>query len=161
MRAPIVSTKHYVQKSIFQVPTTTVTSDIHVSATDLINVDVPEDVQEGSIVKAIFIEYWILGTFNEGSFVVMVEKVPTASANPTFTNMTTLHGYANKKNILFVSQGLVAEDNANPIPVLRQWIKIPKSKQRFGFRDQLKVNLISLGSDDLQACGFSTYKDYH
>ena len=73
--------------------------------------------------KAVFVERWLTGTFDLGSFVLMVEKSGQDNQPPTLTEMTTLDAYANKKNILFTSQGLIPEDNANPIPVMRQWVQ--------------------------------------
>ncbi len=160
MRAPIVSRKHYIQQSITQVITGTVNTIEVVRSAAVQDVNVAEEVIEGSVVKAIFIEMWYIGKVNLGSFVMMVEKVPGAIADPTFTEMTTLDSYDNKKNVLFVSQGLMGRDDANPTPVLRQWIKIPKGKQRFGLKDKIKINVASLTADDLQYCGFETYKSY-
>ncbi len=160
MRPVIASRKHIVQQSITQVTTGTVFTIEPVRATSTQTVDDPAEIIEGNVVKAIFVEIWIMGTFNLGSFVVMLEKAPAAVSDPTFTEMSTLDAYDNKKNILFTSQGLMAEDNQNPTPVLRQWIKIPKGKQRFGLRDKIKINLASLTGEDLQFCGFQLYKSY-
>ncbi len=160
MRAPIVSRKHYVQQTITQVTTGTVTSLEPIRAAETSTVNDPAEIIEGHVVKAIFVEIWVIGTFNLSSFVVMVEKAPALATDPSFSEMALLDSYDNKKNILFASQGLMAEDNQNPTPVLRQWIKIPKGKQRFGLRDKLKIHLASLTADDLQFCGFQTYKSY-
>ncbi len=160
MRPPINSVKHIVQHTITQVATATVTTLRDIHAVPIQSVDTPSEVSEGSVIKAVFVEIWLLGTFNEGSFVLAVEKSPAGNPDPTFTEMTTLNAYENKKNILFMSQGLIPEDNANPMPVLRQWIKIPKGKQRFGNQDKLKINIASLGADDVQFCGFTLYKAY-
>ncbi len=161
MRSPINSRKHYVQHTTFQVVTGTVTSFVEITALNQSVVDAPNEVAEGATIKAIFIEMWLLGTFNEGSFVLMLEKSSQNANAPTLSEMTTLDAYDNKKNILFVSQGLIAEDsNSNPTPVLRQWIKIPKGKQRFGLNDKFRINIAAIGAEDVQGCGFSTYKDY-
>lgn len=160
MRAPIVSTKHYVQHTLTQVPTGTVTTNEEIVSTNLPTVDAPNEVQEGAVVKAVYLEYWLIGTFSLGSFVFILEKNQQNSQAPTISEMTTLFGYDNKKNILFTSQGLIAEDNQNPTPIVRGWFKIPKGKQRFGYRDKLRVSIASLSSEDLQFCGFATYKSY-
>ncbi len=162
MRPPIVSRKHYVQHTQFTVASSAVRTDTDVTAVPIQDVNAPAEVQEGSIVKAIFCEYWLLGgvSVDVSSFVLMIEKTGQGNLAPSFTEMTTLDAYQNKKNVLFVSQGLLGENNANPMPVLRQWIKIPKSKQRFGLRDQLRINIASIGSEELQGCAFTTYKDY-
>ncbi len=160
MRAPIVSRKHIVQHTVTQVGTGTVTTVSEINAVAMQDVNIAQEVVEGSVVKAIFIELWLIGTFNEGSFVLCVEKAVGAIAVPSFTNMTTLDAYPNKKNVLFISQGLIGEDNTNPTPVLRQWIKIPKGKQRFGLNDKLRINIAAIGSEDVQFCGVSIYKSY-
>ncbi len=160
MKAPIVSRKHIVQHTITQVTTGTVTTLRECHGLAVQNVDAPNEVVEGSLLKAVFVELWIIGTFNLGSYIVIVEKSPAGNPDPTFTEMSTLDAYENKKNILFTSQGLIAEDNQNPTPVLRQWIKIPKGKQRFGLQDKLKINIASLSAEDVQFCGMTIYKSY-
>ncbi len=160
MKAPIVSRKHIVQHTVTQVVTGTVNTANEVSAVAVQDVNTAQEVVEGSVVKAIFIELWFLGTFSEGSFVMMVEKATGGQIGPTIANMTTLDAYPNKKNILFTSQGLLPEDNANPIPVMRQWLKIPKGKQRFGLLDKLRVNIAAIGPEDVQFCGVTIYKSY-
>ncbi len=162
MRAVIVSTKHYVQHTQFTVASAAVRTDTDVNAVPIQDVNTPAEIQEGAVVKAIFIEYWLLGgvSVDVSSFVFMVEKTGQGNLAPSFTEMTTLDAYQNKKNVLFVSQGLLGENNANPMPVLRTWIAIPKSKQRFGLRDQLRINIAAIGSEELQGCGFTTYKSY-
>ncbi len=161
MKAPIVSRKHIVQHTITQVATGTVNTKNPIQGRAVQDVNTASEVIEGSVVKAVYMEYWVVGTFDIGSFVVIVEKAPAAIIMPSFTNMTTLDAYPNKKNILFTSQGLMAEADGNPTPVLRQWIKIPKGKQRFGLEDELRISFSSLGADDLQYCGFTLYKSYN
>ncbi len=160
MRAPIVSRKHYVQHTITEVPTLTVSEQVEAFAVPIQDVNAPNEVAEGNTIKAIFLEYWLAGTFALGSFVLMVEKSQSNLASTSITEMTTLDAYENKKNVLFVSQGLVPEDNANPIPVLRQWIKIPKGKQRFGLRDAIRVQIAAIGGESVNFCGFATYKSF-
>ncbi len=160
MRPPINSVKHYIQHTVTQVTTATVTTLRDVHAVPIQSVDTPSEVAEGSVVKAVYIELWLAGTFNIGSFVLIVEKSPAGNPDPSFTEMTTLNSYENKKNILYTTQGLIPEDNQNPIPVLRQWIKIPKGKQRFGNQDKLKINIAAIGAEDVQFCGFTLYKAY-
>ncbi len=160
MRAPIVSVKHYVQNSVTQVTAGTVTTVIPIRGIAHQNVDAPAEVLEGSVVKAVFLEYWIIGENELGSFVVTVEKSGSDTTVPSFTDMTTIHAYGNKKNILYTTQGLMSDSSRNPTPILRQWIKIPKGKQRFGLDDRLRINFSSLTSENLQFCGFTLYKSY-
>ncbi len=160
MKPPIVSRKHIVQHTITQVTTATVTSLEEVRGVHVQDVNLAQEVIEGSVIKAVYIELWLLGTFNEGSYVLCVEKSESGNPNPTFTEMTTLDSYENKKNILFTSQGLIGEDNTNPTPVLRQWLKIPKGKQRFGYQDKFKINIAAIGPEDVQFCGLTIFKSY-
>ncbi len=160
MRAPINSVKHILQHTTTQVTTGTVTTLVEAVGEHIQDVSNVQEVVEGSLIKAIYVEYWILGTFSEGSYVMCIEKSEFGNPSPIFTEMSTLNSYENKKNVLFISQGLIGEDNANPTPVLRQWVKIPKGKQRFGLKDKLRINFAFLGSDDIQFCGFTLYKSY-
>ncbi len=161
MKAPIVSRKHIVQHTQTNVTSGSVATQIECTSVHMQDVNANNEVVEGSVVKAIFLEYWIIGSTNEGSFNLIVEKAQGLQANPSFTNMTTLDAYANKKNVLFISQGLVSTDGGgNPTPVLRQWIKIPKGKQRMGFGDKIRVTIAAIGAETLTFCGFVVYKDY-
>ncbi len=160
MRAPIVSSKHIVQHTQTNVATLTVATQIECTSVHIQDVNAGNEVQEGSVVKAIFLEYWLISNVDLGSFVLIVEKAQGLQANPSLTNMTTLDAYANKKNVLFITQGLVPEDNQNPIPLLRQWIKIPKGKQRMGFGDKIRVSIAAISDQQLTFCGFAVYKSY-
>lgn len=163
MRAPIVSRKHIIQHPEFNVVTATVLTHTEVESVAIQNVNAAHEVVEGSVVKAIFVELWLLcaSSLAEGSFVLIVEKSQAGQGNPSFATMTTLDAYVNKKNILFTSQGLVAEGGVgNPTPVLRQWIKIPKGKQRFGINDKIRIHIAALGSLDISGCGMTIYKSY-
>ncbi len=161
MRAPIVSRKHYVQFTQFIVASATVTDHVVAQAVAIQNVNTAPEVVEGSVVKAVFLEVWLLtNNTTAGTFVLAVMKSPSNSPTPNFSEMATLDSYDNKKNILFVSQGVLAPNGGNPTPVLRQWIKIPKGKQRMGLTDRFRVVIASIGSQDIVGCAFYTYKSY-
>ncbi len=164
MVAPINSIKHYVG-----LPIATITAANN-QTNELIDAKVapasaaPEDVHEGSIIKAVFIEMWIVNDAASGieaQFTVALEKKPSDGPDMTFTNSQNLGAYPNKKNILYVTQGLLAPflDGQSSVPLLRQWILIPKGKQRFGLGDQLVLNMAAVGQD-IRRCGISTYKEY-
>lgn len=161
MLAPISSIKHYVQFTEFNVASATVSTKVLVNA--VAAPANPEDCKEGSVVKAVFIELWLLADTNAvSSFVCTVDKAVGTQAVPSFTNMTTLNSYNNKKNILFTSQGLLGENGStNPTPVLRQWIKIPKGKQRQGLSDEIRLNIAAIGATQITGCSFATYKEYN
>ncbi len=161
MRAPIHSQKHYVQQSRSQVATVAVSNiDIALSVA-IQNVDLGDEVIEGSIIKAVFVEMWLLDSSNDGSFVVTLAKYPGAVPGLTFAQTNALNNWENKKNLLYMTQGLSANNGVgNPVPILRQWFKIPKSKQRFGLGDKLILSITNNGLNNLEFCGFFTYKSY-
>ncbi len=163
MKAPIVSRKHIVQHSQAVIASSAVAVQNPVEAVAVQDVAAANDVIEGSVVKAIYIERWIgsnTGIEPAGSVVMIVEKAPAGIADPTISNMTTLDAYPNKKNILYTTQGIVASNTGNPIPFIRSWVKIPKGKQRFGFGDKIRVVIVAIGAEDLSFCGLTIYKSY-
>ncbi len=161
MRAPIVSRKHIVQHTQNVVASSAVTTNVPIRGVAVQDVSAAFELIEGSVVKAVYVERWICGDqANITSFVLIVEKVPAGAAPPTFTQMTTLDAYPNKKNILYTTMGIVSNDTANPTPVLRNWIKIPKGKQRFGLEDELRISVAGIGAEALVQCGLVIYKSY-
>ncbi len=161
MRAPIVSRKHIIQHTQFTVSSAAKTTFTDANSVPVQDVNANFEVIEGSVIKAVYIELWLLGSgTTQSSFVVIVEKSQGGTADPTFTEMTTLDAYPNKKNVLYSSQGLIGPSDTNPVPVLRQWLKIPKSKNRFGLGDRIRISVASLGAQDLQGCGLTIYKSY-
>ncbi len=77
----------------------------------------------------------------------------------TAAQSAALHAYDNKKNVLYHTQGLTNDADADAIPFIRQWFKIPKGKQRFGLDDTLLLAVHSQALDHV-ICGFMTYKEY-
>ncbi len=160
MRAPIHSVKHYVQMSRSTVATVSLVAQSLIEGRPLADVNTVFEVTEGSVIKAVFVELWLENSSNTGSFIVGLEKLPIFQT-AAFADYAALGDYDNKKNVLYVTQGLPANDGVgNPIPVIRQWFKIPKGKQRFGLGDRLSLNIVNLGADTLSFCGFATYKEY-
>ncbi len=161
MKAPIVSRKHIVQHTEFTTASAAVTTNQDIHAVAIQDVNTASEVREGSVIKAVYIEIWLLASStSETSFVLIVEKAVLGASGPSFTNMTTLDAYVNKKNILYTTEGLIADNNGNPTPVLRQWIKIPKGKQRFGLGDKLNISIAAIGSQVVKGCGLTIYKSY-
>ncbi len=162
MKSPINSRKHVVQHTQYAIASgaTLAFSDCIGNAVQ--DVNNANEVIEGAVVKAIFVEHWILaGASSAGSFVAIVEKAPSGVGQPSFTNMTTLDAYPNKKNILLTTQGLVGTQDTNPIPIFRQWIKIPKGKQRIGLDDKIRIIIAAIGTEALAGCGLSVFKSYN
>ncbi len=161
MKAPIHSQKHYVQFGINQITTATRENLQICRGVESTTANLASEVVEGSLIKAVYIEMWLQNQGNLGESIVTVDKNPLNTAGPTFAQMANLFAYPNKKNILFTHQGLTSNDGVSgPVRVLGQWIKIPKSKQRFGLGDILSLNISNTSSGDLNRCGFALYKEY-
>ncbi len=162
VKAVIKSTKHIVQHTQFTVASATVTTNIDVNARQLLSVNTADDVIQGSVVKAVFVEIWLLGAIaaNHTSFVICCEKNSGGQPNITFAQMAALDTYPNKKNILWTSQGLLGDNATNAVPIIRDWVRVPKGKQRFGLNDQFRINIAAIGADDLFGCGLTIYKSY-
>ncbi len=160
MRAPIHSIKHYVQISLTSVLAGAVDTTVLIVGTPTQNLNVVDEVIEGAIVKAVYIELWIIGASSNATAIVALTKFPAGLTGFTAAQMAALGIANNKKNILFVSQGLTSNDGiAPPVNVMRGWYKIPKSKQRFGLGDTLELQVFAQAQDQ-QICGFATYKEY-
>ncbi len=161
MRPVIHSTKHYVQITRSTVLTVARNIEDIVLSVEGTVANAVDEVVEGAVVKAIYLELWLMNSSNDGSDVVIVAKHPSSETGPPFGTMNSLGTYTNKKNILFVHQGLSSNNGVgNPVAILRNWIKIPKSKQRFGLGDSLRITIANNGPSSLEYCGFATYKEY-
>ncbi len=161
MRAPIHSIKHYHQMTLTSVGAGAENEEVIIHAVEVVDKNTNEEVVEGAIVKAVFVELWVLGQTNNQFFTIILHKLMSGLAFATIANMADLGGYANKKNILYTTQGLAPNDGVGqPVPVIRQWFKIPKGKQRFGLGDRLVLQVASRGDGITDYCGFATYKEY-
>ncbi len=164
MLAPINSIKHFVPR--------TNTSQAIGSVVNLVIADAVSapastntfDVIEGAIIKAVRCEMWIAQGLASGTLtqaVVIVEKVPANQNGATVTNLLNLQAYDNKKNILYTFQGMIGsvESGNQPIPSIREWVLIPKGKQRFGRGDRLIMSITTV-SQIMNTCGMFIYKEY-
>ncbi len=160
MKPIIHSTKHIVQQSRSQTATVSISVIDIVKAVEGTVASAVDEVIEGASVRAVYVEMWILDSSNDGSFVLTLEKLPSNLANMFFSNSNALGTYPNKKNILYTTQGLSPNNGVgNPVPIIRQWFKIPKGKQRFGLKDRLVLNITNNGLNNLEFCGFFLYKE--
>ncbi len=159
MRPVIHSQKHYVQISRTAVLTVARNiEDIVLAVAAPTGVD---EVQEGAVVKAVYIELWYLDDGGDGSNIVLLSKHENGTTGPNFSQANALGTYDNKKNILFVHQGLTPNDGIDPPQLMmRSWYKIPKSKQRFGLGDSLRLTIANNSAQGATYCGFATYKEY-
>ncbi len=161
MRPPIHSKKHYFQTSLTNVATGTVNTQQIIVTVEGPSADLVNEVVEGSVIKAVYLEMWGIGSVSDQFFTAAVIKLQGGFGTPSVANMAALGDYPNKKNILYTTQGLASNDGiAGPYPLFKGWIKIPKGKQRFGLADQLIWILSSRGSATITICGFATYKEY-
>ncbi len=162
MVRPVVhSTKHYVQTTLSTVTTGATNNETYVTAVEGTVANTATEVVEGAIIKAVYFEMWLIGSVSDQFFTCIVHKLPSGLGTPGSANLADLNAYTNKKNIFFTSQGLASNDGiAGPVAIYRGWIKIPKSKQRFGLGDKLTFTIASRGSATITYCGFVTYKEY-
>ncbi len=161
MKAPIHSRKHIVQFPFNPITTGTAEQNLLVDAVPIADVTDPDEVVEGAVIKAVYIELWLQNSANDGHQIVVVGKGVAGDSGPTFAEMAALDTYNNKKNIFFSHEGLSSNDGVgNPQNILRQWIKIPKGKQRFGLTDRLFMNISNPSSNSLNRCGLAIYKEY-
>ncbi len=160
MRPIIHSVKHYVQQTRSQVATVATLSIDIIRSVEATVANLVDEVPEGSNVRAVFVEMWLLDTANDGSFIVSLEKRPGGHGAMSHAQANALGTYDNKRNLLYVTQGLSPNNGVgNPVPIIRQWFKIPKGKQRFGLSERLVLNLSNNGLNDLEFCGFFTFKE--
>ncbi len=163
MVAPINSNKHYVHQGKTTIASGTVRDLKIVDAVVAPAVANAFEVRQGAIVKAIHFEYWLsvdgnIGDINQMS--IVIEKVPAGQAAVTFAQISNLGAYPNKKNILWTFQGLVNDSNGvGAIAPIRDWLLIPKGKQRMGLGDEIHISISSTITVGV-VCGLSTYKEY-
>ncbi len=160
MKQIVHSVKHQVQFPFNAISTGTSENLLITTAVESTQANLATEVPEGSIIKAVYVEMWLQNSANDGHAVAVLEKTTLNNGGATFTNLASLFSYVNKKNILFTHQGLTSNDGVgNPIPIVRQWFKIPKGKQRFGLGDRLFLSISNPSSQNLNRCGFALYKE--
>ncbi len=159
MRPMVHTEKHYVATTLTNIAVSGILNKTLIESVAVASKDATQEVEEGSSVSAIYVEMWVItnGT-GIGSGLLTLEKVPAAATAQTFAQAVNLGAYPNKKNIFYTTQGITAGNAANPIPLIRQWFKIPKGKQRFGLGDKLNLNIANI-SGGFTVCGIATYKE--
>ncbi len=158
MRAVIHSTKHIVQTPISQITTGTRENIIIFQAVESTIANSAIEVEEGALVKAVFVEMWLQNQGNLGHAIAILEKCTDAQVGASFGEMASLFTYTNKKNILWTHEGLTSNDGTSlPIPIIRQWVKIPKGKQRMGLGDSMRLSISNPSSNSLDRCGMFVF----
>ncbi len=159
MRAPIHAVKHYTQKTLTTVTVGTINLMSIAKAVISTSANLANEVIEGAIVKAVYVEMWARGQdTSAGSVLISLVKVPDGQGL-SFGDQANLFAYTNKKNVLYHTQGLTNHSLDAAVPFVRQWFKIPKGKQRMGLGDELLLG-VSAQALDVNICGFAVYKEY-
>ncbi len=160
VRPMVHSTKHIVQNPIETIGAGVVVNQFVAVAVAVGNKNLPYEVEEGSSIKACFLERWIRSnsaTPSSGQWCLY--KKTGDSTFPSAVDMAQLHDWDNKKNILAMGMGLYNDNDADAVAIVRNWYKIPKSKQRMGLGDVLAMSFYNVTVDS-SLCGFSLYKEY-
>ncbi len=161
MKPVINSEKRIVQISLSNIAALATAGTNFVDAVQDPSATDPTQVAVGSVVKAVYVELWLLGSGQQpNTSSVIVCKKATGTVSPNFTQMQNLNGWEGKKNIFEMHQGLIGDANTNPSPFFRGWIKIPKGKQRFGLGDKMLFNIAAI-TEDMQFCGVIIFKVYN
>ncbi len=158
---PIINTKkHFVQQSLFAVASGAILAQEIVLAVADPDATVPQQITEGAKISAVFVEMWLTSDdTGQGSVIITLEKHPGSSnGNMSTADAAALTDYDNKKNILHTQMGLLGPNTQYPMPVVKGWFKIPKSKQRFGLEDRLVLNIFGQ-SNGVSGCGLFIYKE--
>ncbi len=161
MKQIVHSVKHYIQYPIDQIATGTIQNILLVRGVESTVANLATEVAEGTIIKALQVQLLLQNQGNLGEFIVILEKVIAGLTGPTFAQAGALFTYQNKKNILFVSQGLTSNDGVgNPQQIMNEWFKVPKGKQRMGLGDGFMLSIVNVSAGDLNRCGKTVYKEY-
>ncbi len=160
MKAPINSEKHIVQLTFQSTTEGNAGGATIISAVANPTGTNPTEVPVGSIIKAVYVEAWLVGNLQTASTgVIIVEKTQNDSSGADATQLSNLHNYENKRNIFHTQMGLIGAADTNPVPMIRQWIKIPKGKQRFALGDQMYI-LYKPITEGCEFCGLVIFKAY-
>ncbi len=162
MKAPINSIKHIVQTTLTLIQEQTIRTDNVIKVVDA-QPTTSIEVVVGAVIKAVYFEMWLIGESAQPCTATWtIEKRTGNSPFMTQAQGQDLDNFPNKKNILRSGQGVIGDSNSNPIPIIREWIKIPKGKQRFGQGDFLTFNISCIGETDngLEICGLTIFKEY-
>ncbi len=164
MQPPIHSIKHFVARTNTSLAVGARIGLLIAHAVVSPAVTLTTDVNEGSVIKALWIDMWCSAkgaTNTDTQVVITLEKIPALATAATFGQMLSLQAYPNKRNILFTFQGVLSAqiDGAQPISPLRGWVKIPKGKQRMALDDKWVLNIATVGQN-VQTCGMFIFKEY-
>ncbi len=160
MRPTINTDKHIKQDSLFTIASGGI-SNRNIAEAVAVPDGTPTKIRVGAIISAVYIEMWLTSDdATQGSVIVTLEKLPGGNPDMSVGNAAALHSYPNKKNILHTQMGLLPPNTQYPMPVIKNWFKIPKGKQRFGLGDQLHLNIFGQ-SNGVNGCGVIIFKEQY
>lgn len=160
VRPMVHSEKHIVQFSINTITGGQADAFEVATGVPVASKDAATEVEEGSTIKAVYLEVWVrAGSTTPSSGQMCFYKRQSSAPNPSTTNMAALNAWDNKRNIFYTTMGLFNDQDADAIVIFKGWIKIPKGKQRMANGDNLTFTIFS-PTIDLQMCGFALYKEY-
>ncbi len=161
MRPRVHTEKHMVQFSLGTVASGALTGNVLVNTPQTTTPSTPSEVREGSTISAVYVEMWLTSDDGgQGTAIVTLEKRDGGVPIMTAANSASLDSYNNKKNVLHTFMGLIGGNTQYPTAAFRGWLKIPRSKQRFGILDSLILNIHGQ-SNGVSFCGFATYKEQY
>ncbi len=160
LRPRVKTKKHYFQVTLSNVTSAATNQETFLDSVETTVANLAHEVAEGATVSAFFAEIWVIGGTADQFFTAVIAKLPGGVPSVFQGDLVDLFSYDNKKNILYTTQGLAPNDGVGqPIPLVRQWFKVPKSKQRFGLGDRLQFAISSRGDGTITYCGFFMYKE--
>ncbi len=161
MRPTINTKKHIIQSSLFTVASGAITNVLIAQGVAVVTAS-NAHVIEGAKISAVYVEMWLSSDdATAGTAIVTLEKVQGATTTlMTAAESAALNDYDNKKNVLHTFMGLLPTNVQYPMGAIKGWIKIPKSKQRFGLNDRLMLNIHGQ-SNGVSACGFFVFKEQY
>jgi len=107
VRPVINSEKRIVQITLTNVAALNQTNIVLVDAKqDLGTGTDPTEVDIGSVIKAVYVELWLLGDGQQpNTSTVIIVKSPANVGTPTVGEFSNLNGWQNKRNIFEMHQG--------------------------------------------------------
>ncbi len=160
MKPQVHTRKHYVQQTL---STVLAGANLNINIATAVEATTANDKTEviaGSTISAVYIEMWVrAGDTSPGNSLLTFYKFDAGQAL-SFAEQIDLHSYNQKNNIFYHTQGLTNDQDADAIPFIRQWFKIPKGKQRMALGSGLKLAIAAQALDNI-ICGHFVYKEQY
>ncbi len=123
----------------------------------------PEEVDTGSIVKSIYVEFNLNGIDNSGVVQVFHWAIYKSPAN-AISIIPSSYQTDTKKFIIKRGMEMLPEipiGSGGTVQTKRVFtVKLPRSYKRFDDSDQLNLSYISTSASAINFCGFVIYKEF-